>query len=492
MPIPVSQIVTVNPAVVGTGGNPLSLNAVFLDQGLTTPVSSLLSFPDLTSVGDYYGFNSNEYAMAGFYFNGPSNSLKKPGTLFFGGYAAANRAAWLRGQKLSLTLTQLKAVTGSLSITIDGTAHTYASVSLTTATSFTDAAAKLTTGLALTGSAAVTWDAAQSKFVVTSGTTGAASTITLATGTAAEPLGLSAGILSQGVAADTPAVAMARIATQSYNWATFTTVFEASADDHTGFAVWANGQNKGYAYVAWDNDAGYKTTNNAATFGSIVESLGYEGTLVIYGEANHAAAACGWAGSIDWQSVNGRSTLAFRQFDGLDTFVDSYVDAAAVLTNNASYYGAYVDRGEGNEYSIMYNGQMKGSDFLWADSFMAQLYMNAQLRLAMFEGLLAVNSAPYNALGESLIRAWCQDPIDEALNNGTIRTGVSLSNSQKATIAQQAGIDISSDLQSKGYYLQILPATAQVRGQRQSPPVKLWYTDGGSIQQITLASIAVL
>ena len=53
-------------------------------------------------------------------------------------------------------------------------------------------------------------------------------------------------------------------------------------------------------------------------------------------------------------------------------------------------------------------------------------------------------------------------------------------------------MDISSDLQSKGYYLQILPATAQVRGQRKSPPVKLWYMDGGSIQQITLASIAVL
>jgi len=31
-----------------------------------------------------------------------------------------------------------------------------------------------------------------------------------------------------------------------------------------------------------------------------------------------------------------------------------------------------------------------------------------------------------------------------------------------------------------------------VRGQRKSPPVKLWYMDGGSIQQITLASIAVL
>lgn len=491
MPIPVSQIVTVNPAVVGTGGSPLSLNAVFLDQGATTPVSSLLSFPDLESVGNYYGLGSDEYEMAGFYFNGPENSLKKPGTLFFGAYAEVDRAAWLRGQRLTLTLAQLKAVTGSLTVTIDGTAHTYATVNLSTATSFTDAAAKLTTGLALVSPAAVTWDATGACFVVTSGTDGAASTITQCTGTAAEPLGLSAGILSQGADADTPATCMERIKQQSYNLATFTTVFEATAEQHDQFAVWANTQNKGYAYMAWDNDPGYKSTG-AATFGSIVEELSYDGVVVIYGEANHAAAVCGWAGSIDWQSVNGRSTLAFRQFSGLSPMVTNLTDATAVLSNNASYYGAYVDRGEGNEYSIMYDGRMKGSSFLWADSFMAQLYLNAQLRLSMFNGLLQVNSAPYNALGNSLIRAWCQDPIDEALNNGSIRTGVLLSNSQKAAIAQQAGLDISSDLQSKGYYLQILPATAQVRGQRQSPPVKLWYTDGGSIQQITLASIAVL
>ena len=99
---------------------------------------------------------------------------------------------------------------------------------------------------------------------------------------------------------------------------------------------------------------------------------------------------------------------------------------------------------------------------------------------------------PYNSRGETFIRSWCQDPINEALNNGTIQIGVQLSESQKATIASQAGLDISTQLQNQGYYLQVLPATAQVRQQRQSPPVKLWYCDGGAIQQITLASIAVL
>jgi len=126
------------------------------------------------------------------------------------------------------------------------------------------------------------------------------------------------------------------------------------------------------------------------------------------------------------------------------------------------------------------------------DTYLNQIRLNAQLQLAIFVGLQANNSTPYNSQGETFIRSWCADPITEALNNGSIRIGVPLSMSQKATIAAQAGFDISSQLETQGYYLQILPATAQVRQARQSPPIKLFYMDGGAVQQITLASIAVL
>lgn len=491
--IPVSQIVTVNPAVVGAGGNPLSLNTVMLDQSLTVPVSSLLSFSSADEVGDYFGLNSTQAALAINYFNGYDNSTSKPGTLFFGGYAAADRAAWLRGQSLAgTTLEQIKAVSGSLSITIDGVVKTAASVNLSAATSFTNAAALLTTALGLSGGAAVTWDATSSRFVVTSGTAGAASTITQATGTAAAALGLSAGILSQGVAADTAATVMDRVTEQSQNWAAFMTTWEPDLDDKTAFAVWTNGQNNRYAYIAWDTDAGYATPNNAAVFGAIVDTLDYEGTCVVYGSVNVAAFVCGFIGSVDFQAVNGRATPAFKSQSGLATSVDTLSLANAVLSNNASYYGLYQAPGQGNVYSILYDGRMNGSKFRWLDTYINQVYLNAQLQLSIFEGLQQVNAAPYNSRGETFIRAWCADPIAEALNNGTIQVGVPLSQSQKAAITAAAGLDISNQLETQGYYLQILPATAQVRQQRQSPPVKLWYMDGGSIQNISLASIAVL
>ena len=89
--------------------------------------------------------------------------------------------------------------------------------------------------------------------------------------------------------------------------------------------------------------------------------------------------------------------------------------------------------------------------------------------------------------------AWAaaQTAINEALNNGSIRIGVTLSDNQKAQIISALGFDISTELQTQGYYLYIGEATAQTRGQRQSPPISLYYMDGGSIQQITVASIVV-
>lgn len=491
--IPVSQIVTVNPAVVGAGGNPLSLNTIMLDQGLSVPVSGLLTFSSADDVSAYFGSSSLQAQLADNYFLGFDNSTKKPGTLYFAGYAAAARAAWLRGTSLAgVTLTELQAITGTLSVTVDGVVKSWASVNLAAATSFTNAATLISTGLALSGGAAVTWDALQSVFVITSGTTGATSTMTLATGTAAAALGLNAGTLSQGVAADTPASAMDRVSQQSQNWAAFMTTWEPDLDDKTGFAEWCNGENARYAYVAWDTDAGYATNTNPAVFGSIVDTLNYEGTVVCFNTANIAAFICGYIGSVDFQAVNGRATPAFKSQGGLATSVDTLSLANAVLSNNASYYGLYQAPGQGNIYSILYDGRMNGSKFRWLDTYINQIYLNAQLQLAIFVGLQAVNAAPYNSRGETFIRSWCQDPINEALNNGTIQIGVQLSESQKATIASQAGLDISTQLQNQGYYLQVLPATAQVRQQRQSPPVKLWYCDGGSIQSITLASIAVL
>lgn len=51
---------------------------------------------------------------------------------------------------------------------------------------------------------------------------------------------------------------------------------------------------------------------------------------------------------------------------------------------------------------------------------------------------------------------------------------------------------IAPTLTREGWYLQILPAGAQVRSNRGSPPCKFWWVDGGSIQKIDISSTGIL
>jgi hypothetical protein len=396
-------------------------------------------------------------------------------------------------------------LSGSLTITVDGTLSTASSVNLSSATSLggTESTSvinllKTALGWATGSKPVITWDSVLSKFKITSITTGVTSTITYASGTIAASLGLTAGIKSQGSAIDTPTNAMTRIKGLSTNWATFFTMWEPSNADATLFAQWTSTQNDAYLFIAYDSDVLAKNANYSAGLGSVLAGYQFDGVICLWAEngaVNMAAATAGIAAAMNWNTLNGRATLKFRQQDGLSSYVSTVTSAAVannLIGNGYTYYGTYSAPGIGNIYNIFADGALSGSRFKWFDTYIGQIFLNSQLALAIFEGLLQVNLAPYNNLGETLLRAWCADPIKQAVNAGIIRQGVALSSSQLASITYALGFDISKELQTSGYYLYIGTASTQTRGQRKSPPIKLYYTDGGAIQKVTLDSIVIL
>ena len=497
--IPISDVVQINPEVVGTGGNPLSLNCVLLSQSGYSSTSQLDPYSDATSVGNRYGTTSPEYYFAQYYFNAFDSSPKRPNTLFIAGYAETARNGYVRSASLAgMTLSQLQALgTGSLNVTIGGTAYNAASINLAGVASFTAAAAAIATGLAIGAAGSVTWDALTSTFLIASTATGTAATISAVTGTLAAGLGFSGGTMTQqGAAIDTPASGMARIAGQSLNWATFALAWDTGATnipEKTGFVQWSNSQNDQYLFICWDTDPGYATANNSAVFGSIAALAKYDGYCVLgLGTIQQAGTLAGGIAGVDWDQTEGRTNVAFRTAAGLVPTVTDSATGKAVISNGAFYYGLYAARGNSNTFNVFYNGNLGGSKWKWVDTYVGQLFMNSQFQLSIFTGLMSVNSAPYNDLGDTYIRAWMADPIVQAKNNGTIREGVTLSQSQAAAVNSAAGLNITQELFSNGYYLQIGVATAQTRGARQSPPINFWYCDGGSIQNIVVPSIAVL
>ena len=492
MTIPASDIVVVNPGVVGSGGNPLALNGVILSKNTLLPTAAVRSFASPDAVKAFFGAASAEYAIAQVYFLGFDNSTIKPGTLYFSPYVNTARAAWLQSGNLSaMSLTDLQALSGVLTVTINGVAKTSSSINLATATSFSDAASMIDAGFTA-GDVAVTWNPVNSTFLFTSPTTGDASTMSVATGTLSAGLMLTSAtgaILSQGADADTPATAMDAVKAATQNWVDFMTMWEPVIEDKEAFAVWTNAQNQRFMYVCWDTDAQAIVNGSTTCFGAIAKSLQYDGVVPVYNTKELAAFMLGTVASIDFSRLNGRITSAFKSQSGFVPTVTDQQIAANLLENGYSFYGAYATAND--QFNFLYNGQMSGK-WSWVDTFVDQVYLNAQFQLALLSLLTTVKSIPYNESGYSLIRAAMIDPISQALNFGSIRTGITMSAQQKAVVNQAAGMDVSTIIEQQGYFLQILDPGAQVRGNRGTPVINFWYTDGGAVQKITVASIDIM
>lgn len=489
--IPISQVVTINPGVIGTGGNPLSLNGVFVSTDDRIPVGQILSFPSADDVARYFGVNSDIAALANNYFLSFDNSQKKPQSMIFTPWCKIGRAAWVRGTSIAGTpFSDIKKITGDLSVTIDGTVFSTDALDFSQTTNFTEVATAIQTALNCENVAQVTWDAAFSQFVIAAKGTGKEHTVSAVTGTAAVGLGLSSGYVSQGTGVETPAETMERIKELSLNWASFTVVDKTEDTEKANFAIWTNNQNRRYLYVPWDDNP-LAAVRDSECFAATVKKMKYEAVLPVFDRASVAAMAMGTFASVDWDAIEGRVDLAFKSQSGLPATASDLNTAEALLANGYSYYGAYAGAGEDNLLNFFYDGRLPGSSYGFSDTYTNQIFLNSQLQLAIISLLTGVRSLPYNADGYSKLRLACATPIAQALKNGTIRTGVSLSDLQKAQVISAIGFDVSKELYSQGYYLYIGDATAQVRGQRKSPPMTLLYMDGGSVHQITLGSIVI-
>lgn len=346
------------------------------------------------------------------------------------------------------------------------------------------------------GPLVVTYDSVSGGFLFTGGTPGTQGVIAYATGTLSTSLKMTqatGAILSQGAVAVTPSSALTAITQLTQNWATFMTAFNPDIygnEQKQLFAAWVNASNNRYAYVVWDDDVtATQSTSATGSLGYILNAANSSGTIIIYSATYTLAAfVCGAIASIDFAETNGRITLAFKGQTGITPNVTN-----ETVYNNlvANHYNSYADVATANDRFRFFSPGTVTGTFKWADSYVDQIWLNNEFQLALMTLLTTAKSIPYNSAGYGLIRAACMDPINAGLNFGAIRVGVPLSALQASEVNNAAGIAIDTTITSQGWYLQIRPATAQARGNRTSPPITFWYADGGSIQQINLASIEV-
>lgn len=503
MAIPASQIVTVNPRLLKPGGTDLEFNGLLLSKSAYIPSSQfVLPFPDPDSVGDYFGLESDEYKAAVVYFNGYNNSFKKPRALYVAPRVDEARAAFIRGgafgQIVSITLADLKEITaGTLTLTLGADTATLTGLDFSAATSLSDIATIIQTAIrAESGdawaAATVAYSSLFDAFTITTGTEGVEVGIDYAEGTVADALNLTeatGAVLSPGLDAMTETENMQAVLDLTENFVCFTTVWNATKTEVLNLAEWASGKGVAYLFVFHDDSQNNLQANNNSTIAAAVKAANLGATAGVYGALEYAAMILGTAASIDWDRRQGVITFAFKSQDGVPANVIKGVDATNLKAQGLNFMGDYATRND--NFVFMYPGNMFGS-WDWIDTYLNACWLNNALQVAIMAGFNQTPRVPYNDEGYTLVRSWCLDPIKRGLYNGIIDTGITLSESQKAELFREAGRDISGELNTDGYVLQINDPAPAVRQKRESPEASLWYTYGGSVHRLDLASTAVV
>lgn len=493
MTIPASQLVDITPRVIGGGLSGLAFVGTFLSKNASLPTATAVPFYSQKAVGEYFGTSSNEYALAGNYFLADSNSARKPNVLWFYRYVDTATAAFLRGITPA-SLNELTEVTsGSFGIKINGTSVSVTGLDLSSQVSYSGVASAIQTKLAsgLAGTTC-TWDSNFQAFVITSPTTGSTSTIEFATagstGTdVSELLGLTSGALSQGSAVTSLTDTMSGCVNSNSNFWSFMPVWEENSTEALELAGWCNSQGVRFMYAMVDTSNAGLTANNQACLAYQVAD--YYGVCSLYNTKALGAMAMGIGASVDPAQLNGRKTWAYKQQNGLAYTVNDETSAPILLANGYNFYGNYATAS--NQFKLFQNGQISGNA-KWLDTYYGQVFIKDGLQNAWINALMMNNTIPYNQAGYGVLRAAAMDTINTAVNAGFIREGVKLSESQKATVYQEAGLDISGALETQGWYLQILDPTTEVRSERGTPIVNFWYMDGGSVQRIQGTSTVLL
>ena len=492
MAIPARQIVDVSPRVINAGVPDLAMSGLLLTKNaLCLPI---MTFTSANAVGNYFGLDSAEYKASAKYFQSYDNSFKKPANLKFAKRIDSALAGSLIGGSAS-ALATLKTITaGTFKITVDGTEITVASLDLSSCTTQSDVATAL--AAKITGTT-VAYNSNLNAFVITSSTTGADSEVSVATevssGTTATLLGLTAdkgAIPIEGSPALSASENMTNIAEADGNWVSFTYLYTASNEEIIALAEWSSEQKVEFLFVAHTETEGDAVPSNSSNRPNSLKALDVEGTLVVFGGINHAVLVMAIGASIDWNRYNGLPSFAFRTQSGLVASVTDEAVAENLLTEKVNYYGRYASRVE--DFTFLYNGAMIGGQFGFVDAFIGNIWLRNALQNAILNGLQQVPRTPYNADGYNQIRAWCADPINRGINNGAIQKGVKLSESQKAQLYAEIGLDVADDIYTDGYYLVVQDPGSQARVNRESPVCGLWYTYGGQINKVELPATVIL
>lgn len=438
-------------------------NGLLLSTNVLIPTNSIITFTNANDVLTYFGSNSEEYKRASFYFSWISKNITKCKQLNFARWANEAVAGSVYGKVADYSLNALKQITnGDFNLTIgDGQGH-ITGIDFSGATSLANIASILQTAIRAadinisSDGAIVTYDATRKSFNLVSGVAGDGA-ISVSAGTThdvANAIGwLNGAIYSNGLATQSVSEVLNTIADISDNWYSFAFMPTLTLEQIIEAANWNATQNIKYFYSVAITKA------NANYANSLIDINGVTMTLTNGGNTYPEMMPMMIAGATDYNARNSTQNYMYQIFN-IEPSVSTNAEANEFDALRINYYGQTQTAGQ--KIAFYQRGVMCGNGSAPTDQnvYVNEIWLKSSFTAILATLLLASNKVPANAEGVAQITAIMQQVINQALFNGTISIGRTLTEVQKNTITTLSGNpDVWRQILDVGYWLgvQIVP-----------------------------------
>lgn len=462
MAISFRKYVDITSGVGGNGGVRLRdlIGRLFTTNNLV-PTGQIVEMTTLEDVGNYFGFSSEEYLRASFYFGWVSKNIKRAKKISFAKWAKTALAPRIYGAKGDQSLAAWTVITnGSFYLTLGSNTQLLSAMDFSGAASLSAVAGIIQTKLGTVvgdtnfSGATVTWDATRKSFNFIGGTTGNA-VVTVAAGTSgtdiAAQLGWLSGtdtILSDGSAIKTITECLTETTDVSNNFGSFLFLPALSDAEVLEAATWNDAQNNMFMFCVPVLDV------DTADYYTMLAGLSGVGvTLKTVSSEYPEMIPMTILAATDYNARSSVQNYMFQVF-GITPAVTTTTKSNSLDNLRVNYYGRTQTAGQYLDFyqrGVLMGLQTDATDM---NVYANEIWLKDAAGASLMSLLLSVARLPANTNGRSRAMAVLQSVADKALFNGTISVGKPLNEIQKLYITEMTGDELAwYQVQTIGYWL---------------------------------------
>lgn len=440
------------------------IGRLFTDNPLLPP-QTFKEFSSAADVGAYFGFSSNEYMRALFYFSWVSKNVTQAPLISFGRWVDVAQAGVVYGAQATYALGTFTPIsTGSLNLTIGATQFTLTAINLTSAASLAAVAADIQTAIRAHSAGGADWtnatvafDATNRRFILTGGVAGAEA---MAIGVAGSGIDLApllgwseaTAIVGQGSAVETITETLNTSIGLSNNFGSFLFMVSLDQAQVVEAATWNDGQNVMYQFMV------PVTASTASAISTAIGELaGSAMTLSPLSDEYPEMIPMMVLAATNYEAINSVQNYMFQTGFAVTPSVLTDLDADTYDALGVNYY--VQTQNAGQFINFYATGILTGTanDPLDQNVYANEQWLKDALAAELMTLFLALANISANNQGVAQITAILQSVIQQALNNGTISVGKPLDAVQQLYIANVTGSNTAwLQVKNLGYWLNVV------------------------------------